>query len=128
MIKQELSKRKYFNIGGILIFSLLISGCVALGTKTIWKSNNLNNYETKKIGYSQLASEATMNKIKENSSIIYQSAIEEFYAEKTIKSEKHNLSSFESIEKIDTSEIIKLCQENSLDGYLCTQIKYLWLY
>lgn len=124
MIEQKLSKREYLNLVGLLIFILTISGCAALGTKTISRSSNLNVYEIKKIGYSQPASEEILNKIRPNTSTIYQSAIEEYFADKTIKIEKHNLSKFELIDNIDTSEIIKICQENSLDGYLCVQIKY----
>lgn len=37
---------------------------------------------------------------------------------------KYNLSKFELFDEIDTTEISKICKENSLDGYLCTQIKY----
>jgi hypothetical protein len=124
MIKQNLSRLNCLNLGGLLIIILISSGCAAFGTKTITKSSNLNTYEIKRLGYSQLASEEILNKIRPNTSNIYQSAIEEFYANKTVRIEKYNLTKFESIENIDTSEIIKLCKVNGLDGYLCTQIKY----
>lgn len=106
MIKQRLSKREYLNLGGILIFIITISGCAALGTKTISKSSNLNVYEINKIGYSQPASEEILNKIRPNTSNIYQSAIEEYCTDKTIKIEKHNLSKYELIDNIDAYEIM----------------------
>ena len=124
MIKLPLFKREYFTIGGLLILVLLISGCAALVTITIQKANNLNSYEINKLGYSQLASEEILNSIKSNTSIIYQSNVEEFFSNESIVAEKYTLSKFESIDTIAVSEIVELCQKNDLDCYLCTQIKY----
>jgi len=124
MINQSLSKKGLLNLVSIITLIIILSGCAALGTKTISVSNNLNIYEFKKLGYSQPASEEFLNKIRQNTSNIYQEAIEEYYSEKKIKIEKHSLSKYELIDNIDVSEIIKLCQEHGLDGFLCTQIKY----
>ncbi len=111
-------------IVGLLIFITILSGCSALGTKTIYKTNNLNSYNLQKIGYSQLASEERLNKIRPFTSKIYQVAFENYFSNKTLKIEKHDLSKFELIENIDTTEIIKICSDYDLDGYICTQIKY----
>jgi hypothetical protein len=112
-------------IANIWVFSIIIlSSCAAFGTKTIYKSNNLNSYDFNKLGFSQPANEMTLNKIKENTSKIYQNAIENYFTNKKIKIEKHDLTKFESINSIDTEEIKKICNDNNLDGYICTQIKY----
>jgi len=118
------NQQKNMLILGVLMLTLIISGCAALGTKTILRSNNLNSYNFKKLGYSQPASEDILNKIRQNTSNIYQSAVEAFFADKAIKVEKHNLSDFKLIDRVDTAEITKICHENGLDGYFCTQIKY----
>jgi hypothetical protein len=124
MKRESIIQQKSIIIVGELLLILIISGCAALGTKTILRSSNLNAYNFKKLGYSQPASEEIVNKIRQNTSNIYQSSVESFFADKAIKVEKHNLSDFKLIDKIDTTEITKICHENGLDGYLCTQIKY----
>jgi len=111
-------------IVGILIFSTIFSGCAAIGTTTIYKTNTLNSYNFKKLGYSQLAREERLNKIRPFTSRIYQVAIEDYCSNQALKIEKHDLPNFEKIENVDTTEIIKICIDNDLDGYICTQIKY----
>jgi hypothetical protein len=108
----------------ILMVCFVFSSCASFGTRTLSRTNNLSSYHFSKLGYSQLASEELINKIRPNTSNIFQLAINEFFADKTIRIEKHNLTTFELIDKIDTIEIAKICYENSLDGYLCTQLKY----
>jgi len=121
MIRRSFSKSR---IIGLTVFILILSGCAALGTKTVYKSNNLNSYSFNKIGYSQPASEEILNKIRPNTSKLYQVAFEDFFLDKPIKIEKHDLNKLEAIDKADTTEIKKICYENDLDGYICTQIKY----
>ena len=108
----------------IVVATLFLSGCAALGTKTIYKENKLNVYNFNNLGYSQVANEDIINKIRPNTSKIYESAIKEYFLNKPIKIKKCDLEKFNSIDDIDTTEIIKLCTENNLDGYICTQIKY----
>lgn len=108
----------------ILVFALIISGCAAIGTKTIYKTNNLNNYDFNNLGYSQPASENVLNSIRSNTSRVYYSAFNEFFSNEKLKIEKYELRNFELIDIVDTSEIKRICTENNLDGYICTQIKY----
>jgi hypothetical protein len=118
-----LIKRKITSFA-ILIFALILTGCAAIGTKTIYKTTNLNNYDFNNIGYSQPASDNVLNKIRPNTSKIFYSAFIEFFTAKTLKIEKYELTDFKTITEIDTSKIRKICTENDLDGYICTQIKY----
>ena len=116
-------KRKLTSFA-ILIFALILSGCAAVGTKTLYKTNSIINYDLKKIGYSQPASDSLLNKIRPNTSKIFYSAFNEFFTNKTLEIEKCQLRDFVLIDTIDTSEIKRICSENNLDGYICTQIKY----
>jgi len=124
MNNQIALKRVNIKIIGILLITIGTVGCAALGTKTISKSNNLNAYEINNIGYSQIANEDNLNKIRPNTSNLYQSTLEDFFTKNSIQTSKYNLSSFESFEDIDKTEIIKLCSENGLDGFICGKIKY----
>ncbi|MEO9005215.1 MAG: hypothetical protein ABI288_10780 [Ginsengibacter sp.] len=118
---------KYFKLRNTiksLLFVLTFSGCAALGTKTLTKSKEIKKYNISKIGYSQLASENILNRIKGGTSEIFQLSMEQYFENKSIKIEKHTLMHFDFIENIDPNEIINICKENNLDGFLCTQIKY----
>jgi len=107
-----------------MIFLLILSGCAGLGTRTVYKSPNLNSYSFKKIGYSQPAREDVLDKIRPNTSKLYEAAFEEFFTNKRIKIEKYSLTRFESISEPDTNEIKSICQEKDLEGYICTEINY----
>ena len=107
MIEQMFQKCRI--IVEIILFILLLSGCAALGTKTIYKSNTLNSYSFKKLGYSQPASQDILDQIRPNTSTFYQAAFEEFFLTKPIKIEKHSLSKFELMDKLDTTEIKRIC-------------------
>jgi len=111
-------------ITGLIILIYMFSGCAAIGTKTIYKSNKLIPYNLSNLGYSQLASEEILNRIRPGTSKIYQASFEGFFSDKETKIVKHNLTKFELNDEIETDEIRRICFDNNLDGYICTQIMY----
>ncbi len=108
----------------ILLFTLVLSGCSVVGTRTLYKTDNLNKYDFKKIGYSQPASDSLLNIIRPSTSKIFNLAFNDFFTNKALDIVKCRLKDFELIDKIDTAEIIRICSEKNLDAYICTQIKY----
>jgi len=111
-------------IYGLLLIVVILSGCAALGTKTILKSSNLNAYQFTRIGYTQIADEELLNEIRPNTSNIYDSTIKNFFNKNNIIAIGLFLPNFFSIEGIDKTEIVRMCQEQKLDGIICTQVKY----
>ncbi len=109
---------------GLIIATFLFSGCAAIGTKTIYKSKDQASFNFSRLGYSQLASEETLNKIRPGTSKIFQSVLEDFLSNGGTTIEKHSLSKFEIVTEIDREEISRICFDNNLDAYLCTQITY----
>lgn len=108
----------------LVLILLTLSGCTTFGTRTITKPIYGQSFEFASLGYSQLANESLLNKIKPQTSQLYVNAMEGFYANKNTKIQNHNLEKFDLISDIDPSEIKRICQEFKLDGFLCTQIKY----
>jgi hypothetical protein len=111
----------------IFIFFLagyILSACAALGSKTLMKSGDLSHQSLNKIGISQIANEEYMDKIIPKTSLYYKNSVDEFFYYQNFKISHYRLTEYYSLEHIDSSEIIKLCKEFNLDGFICTKIKY----
>jgi len=122
-MKEKISY-KIKNMLKTTILMIVLSGCSALGTKTISKSENLKSFDLRRLGYSQVASEIILNKMRPKTSTIFESAMEDYFFDKAVNIQKYELMKFEYIEDIDSSEVIQICNINNLDGYLCTQVVY----
>ena len=108
----------------LLFLAILLTGCGALGTKTLYRTKT-NLDKPTKIGFSQVANEEVMNQIIKGSSEIYDTTMTNQLALQNIKSNKIELKNFDGFEGVKADEIKTICTENQLDGMILTQLKFL---
>ena|ERR1043166_1654999 len=122
MIKISLRNKIY--AVSLSIFSLVLIGCAALGTKTVYKAQDFGFTKLTRIGFSQIVNEDALNRIRPNTSTLFESAFKKYFQGKPYTVEVYRLSKLYSLDSADTSEIQQLCSDHSLDAYICTQIRY----
>jgi hypothetical protein len=108
----------------LLILTIALTSCGAMGTKTLYRTATNFNKPTK-IGFSQVANEDIMDKIVKGSAKIYDSTMTNQLATQNIKSYKIVVENFDGFESVKVDEIKTLCADNQLDGIILTQLKFL---
>lgn len=108
----------------LLFLAILLTGCSALGTKTLYRTKT-NLEKPTKIGFSQLANEDIMNQIIKGSSEIYDTTMTNQLALQNIMSDKIELKNFGGFEAVKADDIKTICAENQLEGFIVTQLKFL---
>lgn len=110
----------------LLILSITLTSCGALGTKTLYKTETQLQKPTK-IGFSQLANERIIEKIVKESTEIYDSTMISQLSIQNIKSDKIILENFNEFESVEENEIKRICAKNNLDGIILTNLKFLYV-
>ena len=108
----------------IVIVTIVLKSCGALGTKTLYRTPS-NLAKPAKIGFSQVANEDIMEKIVKGSTKIYDSTMTNQLASNNIQSSKIVVENFEGFEKVDKDNLKNICISNQLDGIILTQLKFL---
>ena len=104
--------------------AVILAGCKTLGTATLYKAEDIKEYKYSRFGYTQLANETKLNKIRSNTSRRYEAAMQSFFEEKPIEIEKCEIDEYRSFKYINIDEIIRLCVVQNLDGIIYTELKY----
>lgn len=116
--------KTYFRIFAALVLTLFLTGCVAMGTNTLYR-NETKIAKPLRIGFSQVANEEIMEKIVKGSTRVYDLTTTELLDKHKIASTKIYVDGFEGFDSADSNSIKELWTQHNLDGMLLTQLKFL---
>ena len=106
----------------IFVFTIILAGCAALGTKTIYRAPGQISLD--KIGFSALEDDILMDNFYPKTTEIFADAIfETFINYGQIK--PHQIPSYISLEHKDSVNISHYCEKYQLDGFLATRLEFI---
>lgn len=106
--------------------AMVLSGCAAFGSKTLYKTAEPFQFEPKKIGLIKLASEDELNEIFYKTGEYYKQALEESLTTKQIKAVSIEMTEYSDFGELNKADIAEICKNNALDGIIAGKLKYLY--
>lgn len=102
--------------------ALFLNSCARIGTQTLYRTPE--NFYIQKVGFSQFEGDNIINKAFPHAGNIFATTVIQTFNEYGFKKPKNIMSKI-SFEYPDNKEIIKICNENDLDGILLTKLKFI---
>jgi len=106
---------------------ILFSQCAAFGSKTLYKTDQPILFEPSRIGITQLAREDILNQIVDSTGSYYAQGTHNFLKQRQIERVEVTIPTFSDFHEVSKAGIIKLCEQDSLDGILVGKLKYLFV-
>lgn len=105
----------------LLIVSLLVCSCAAVGTKTLYKTSD--NIQVHKIGYVKLAGDTILESIFPQTDSIFSSSITKTFNEYGVN--PVGIEDYLPFESPGINKIRGICKEYNLDGLIISKIKFI---
>ena len=105
-----------------LLTLVIFSSCAAIGTKTIYKTNE--SYQIHKVGFNKLDGDDALNNIFPLTAEIYNDVVFKTFQEYGINDTK-KLDMEISFDEPDLNKITQVCRDQKLDALLLTTLKFI---
>jgi hypothetical protein len=105
-----------------IVISLILSSCAAVGTRTLYKTNE--GFQIEKIGFNKLDKDTILSKIFPQTDKIFTLTVFETFNEYGISSSKDFKTDL-SFDNPDLTKISEICKEYDLDGLIITKLKFI---
>lgn len=107
--------------------ALILVGCAAFGSKTLYKSEEVFQKEPARVGYCQVAGEDKLNQLFDSTGSFYRQAIEADLTKRQIEPVFVEVKDYSDFHEINPADIAEICETNALDGFVIGKLRFVFI-